>query len=149
MSFNLCSISGTIPNNPVISTKNGLIFDKALIEKYIEEYGKCPITDLELNKEDLIQIKCNNLTKPLGTSSTSLPGLFKDLQSSFEDTLIESHNLKEELQSLKNELTYVLYQYDASCRVISRLIKERDDAREQLERYKEEFDVLEEDKEDN
>ena len=57
MSFNICAISGKPIECPVISKKSGYIFEKRLIEKIIENIGKCPITNEILTKEDLIQFK--------------------------------------------------------------------------------------------
>lgn len=47
---------------PVVSKKSGLLFERSLIEKYIQEEGKCPVTQQELSHEDLIVLKGNNTT---------------------------------------------------------------------------------------
>ena len=44
MSQIYCQISGTIPEEPVISKKSGHIFEKRLITKQIEATGTCPVT---------------------------------------------------------------------------------------------------------
>lgn len=50
--------------------------------------------------------------------------------------MLESFQLKKQLDSVRQELAHALYQYDAACRVIARLIKEKDDARKALEDFK-------------
>ena len=50
------TVSGAIPSEPVISAKSGHLFEKRLVEKFIEVNGKCPVTDNELAKEDLIPV---------------------------------------------------------------------------------------------
>ncbi|KAJ6231131.1 pre-mRNA-processing factor 19 [Anaeramoeba flamelloides] len=87
-----CSLSGEPAKDPVI-TKSGYIFERKLIEKYIESKGSCPVTQESLEKEDLVSIKN------------------------------------------REELAKTLYEYDAACRVIARLITERDEAREALSKY--------------
>lgn len=52
-----CAISGSVPEQPVISTKSGHLFEKALIDKYVKETGKCPITQESLSLEDLLPLK--------------------------------------------------------------------------------------------
>lgn len=143
MSFNICSLSGMPVIDPVISKKTGHIFEKRLIIKHIEVTGRCPITKHELCKDDLIQVKSDNsslkMERPRSVLGTSMPGMFKELQSQWENILLETSGLKKELEVSRQELAHSLYQYDASTRVISKLIKERDMAREELTNYQNEF----------
>lgn len=46
--------------------------------------------------------------------------------------MLETYQLKQEYNRVRQELSNSLYQYDAACRVIARLMKERDEARQAL-----------------
>jgi pre-mRNA-processing factor 19 len=140
MSFNICSISGMIAEVPVISKKTGHIFEKRLIDKHLDISNNCPITNVELTKDDLLEIKCESFTKPRSTQTTSIPGMFNDLQNEWEKIVLETYNNKKQLEGAKQQLSHSLYQYDAACRVITNLIKERDEAREELFNLKAEIE---------
>ncbi len=75
--------------------------------------------------------------KPRGPTATSVPGLINLLQSEWDGLMLEVSTLKEHLNTTRQELTQTLYQYEAACRVVARLMKERDQARKELARLKE------------
>lgn len=128
----LCSISGNPPVDPVVSLKTGHCFEKRLIEKHLTVTGTCPVTKEELSKEDLLPVKSNPALKPRPPTATSIPGLLQLMQNEWDSLMLETFTLKQHLESTRQELAHALYQHDAACRVIARLIKERDEARSNL-----------------
>lgn len=53
----LLTVSGEVPQEPVVSRTHGHLFEKRLIEKYIAETGKCPITNEDMTDSDLISLQ--------------------------------------------------------------------------------------------
>lgn len=143
MSFNICSLSGNIIEEPVVSKSTGHIYEKKIIEKYLTNFGKCPMTSNPMSLDDLIKVNTNIFTKPKSTKENSLPGLFSQLQNQMENVLSETYELKQKVDSGREELTHSLYQYDASLRVISKLIKERDSILQEINNLKYEYEDLE------
>uniref|UniRef100_A0A6B2L2U6 Pre-mRNA-processing factor 19 n=1 Tax=Arcella intermedia TaxID=1963864 RepID=A0A6B2L2U6_9EUKA len=137
-----CSISGEQCQEPVI-TKNGLIFERALITKFLENNSTCPVTGDPLTLADLIPIKSDALrnTKPRQLANASIPGLLQNFQNEWDSLMVETYNLKKQLETLRMELSHALYQNDASCRVIARVTNERDAARRELEALRQQLGI--------
>ncbi|KAF9584268.1 glycerol ethanol, ferric requiring protein [Lunasporangiospora selenospora] len=128
-----CAISGEAPEQPVVSKKSGQIYERRLIVKYIEDNGKDPVTGEELTVDDLLDIKSTPGTvKPRPPTMTSIPSILSVLQNEWDSIMLETFTLKQQYQQVRQELSHALYQHDAACRVIARLMKERDAAREAL-----------------
>lgn len=70
--------------------------------------------------------------RPRPPTLTSIPALLATFQNEWDALALETYNLKEQLSRTREELATALYQHDAAVRVIARLTKERDDAREAL-----------------
>lgn len=138
----LIIVSKQIPENPVISKKSGHLYEKRLIVKYIEENGTDPITGEALSVDDLQDIKTsatvsNSTTEgekstPRTTNSASIPGMLQMFQNEWDSLMLETFTLRQHLETVRQELSHALYQHDAACRVIARLIKERDEAKMSL-----------------
>lgn len=130
----------------MISKKSGHLYERRLIVKYIEEHGTDPMTGDTLASEDLMEIKGGNTSAaassgevmsdgnaasvpPRATNTASIPGMLQTFQNEWDALMLETFTLKQHLETVRQELSHALYQHDAACRVIARLVKERDDAR--------------------
>ena len=54
------------------------------------------------------------------------------LNAEWDNAVLETFELRKHLDIVKKQLVHAMYQQDAATRVISRLIKERDEARKAL-----------------
>ncbi|CAM8927083.1 unnamed protein product [Rhodiola kirilowii] len=134
-----CSISGEVPEEPVISRTSGLLFEKRLIERHISDYGKCPVTGQSLSADDLIPVKTGNIVKPRPVQAASIPGMLGMFQIEWDSLMLANFAIEQQLHTARQELSHALYQHDAACRVIARLTKERDEARQQLTQTERQF----------
>ncbi|KMT16534.1 hypothetical protein BVRB_3g048280 [Beta vulgaris subsp. vulgaris] len=127
-----CSISGEVPEEPVVSKKSGLLFEKRLIERHISDYGKCPVTGEPLSLDDIVSVKAGKIVKPRPVQAASIPGMIGMFQNEWDSLMLSNFALEQQLNTARQELSHALYQHDAACRVIARLKKERDEARSLL-----------------
>ncbi|CAM9779007.1 unnamed protein product [Choristocarpus tenellus] len=128
-----CALSGQVPEVPVVSKKSGHLFERRLISKYINAEGKCPVSGEDLGMDDLLDVRSDKAVRPRPAEATSIPGLLALMQNEWDDLMLETHTLKLHLDRTRQELSQALYQNDAACRVIARLVRERDEARAQMQ----------------
>jgi pre-mRNA-processing factor 19 len=126
-----CALSGKVLEKPVLSKLTGHLFEKELIEAHIDKTGQCPITGKQLTKDDLIEIKSNVPIQPRN-EGMSMNNILSKLQTEYDDIVVENFRVKQQLEEVKHELSHTLYQHEAACLVICRLIKERDELQKQL-----------------
>lgn len=112
----------------------GNIFEKRLIESYIVEHGKDPVNHEDLAVEDLIDLKSVRVVRPRPPTLTSIPSLLSIFQDEWDALALETSTLQQNLKQTRQELSTALYQHDAAVRVIARLSRERDEARDALSR---------------
>ena len=146
-----CAISGEPPQDPVISTKSGHLYERRLVQKYITENGTDPVTGDKLEESDLVSVKASTYVPlfvmrqclnrapfllgpgaavPRPPTHSSIPALLTALQNEWDALVLETFTLKQQYNSTRQELSYALYSQDAASRVIARLMRERDAARE-------------------
>ncbi|KAL4068314.1 WD40-repeat-containing domain protein [Scleroderma yunnanense] len=132
-----CGISGEPPQDPVVSSKSGHVYERRLILKYINDNGTDPLTGEKLEESDLLTIKADpKAAPPRPPTASSIPILLQTLQNEWDALVLETFALKQQYNSTRQELSYALYAQDAASRVIARLIRERDAAREALANVK-------------
>jgi len=127
-----CCISGQTPTDPVVSRKSGYLFEKSLVQKSIFETGTCPVSGEPLSLDDLMPVQANKAVRPRNLTTASIPGMLATFQNEWDEVMLEVFTLKQHLDSTRRELSQAMYQHDAACRVIARLMKERDEARAML-----------------
>lgn len=103
-----------------------------MIEAYISEHGKDPVNGEELTTDDLVDLKSARVVKPRPPALTSIPSLLATFQNEWDALALETYSLKQQLAQTRQELSTALYQHDAAVRVIARLTRERDEARDAL-----------------
>lgn len=111
----------------------GIVYEKRLIEQYINEHGAEPNGEV-ITADDLLPIKSSRIPRPRPPTLTSIPALLATFQNEWDNLALETYNLREQLARTREELATALYQHDAAVRVIARLTKERDEARDSLSR---------------
>lgn len=126
-------VSGVPPKQPVVSPKSGSIFERELIEQYINEHHKDPISSEPLSIEELIEIKTSPYQPPRQPTLNSIPSLLSSLQNEWDSVALELFQLRKQLEDTRKELSTALYHHDAAVRVASKAIKQRDEARNALQ----------------
>ena len=110
----------------------GHVFEKRLIHAYLAEHHKDPITNEELDTEDLVSLQTARVVKPRPPTFTSIPAQLSALQNEWDAAMLENYALKQRVKQQDQELANALYQHEASIKVIARVTRERDEARNAL-----------------
>lgn len=82
--------------------------------------------------DDLVSLKTSHIPRPTPPTLTSIPSLLSVFQNEWDSFALEAFKLRKELGQTRMELSTALYQHDAAVRVIARLTRERDEARDAL-----------------
>ncbi|GMF54353.1 unnamed protein product [Phytophthora fragariaefolia] len=125
----LCALSGQVPTEPVVSLKSGLVFERRLLLKFLEQnQRRCPVTGEELDADaDLLPLRAapagakSAPAAALAPEAAGVPQLLTAFQNEWDALVLETFTLKQHLEQTRQELSHALYQHDAACRVIARL----------------------------
>lgn len=91
------------------------------------------MTQHDLSSGDLLAVETSRAVEPRPAAAASFPGLLRLLASEWDGLMVETYELRQQLDGARQELSHALYQHDAACRVIARVTKERDEARAQAQ----------------
>lgn len=140
-----CSVNRwEVESSPLISF-TGLVYERRLLTQYVEEHnGLCPETGEPLDIHSVISVKTSPVVKPRPPRAASIPGMLGLLQQEWDALMNETFLLRQHLDTARNQLSQSLYQHDAACRVIAKLIRERDSAMAQVDSLKQQLMTLKE-----
>ena len=123
-----CSIGGHVPQEPVVSRTSGALFERRLIEKHLAQNGgRCPVTNEPLTTADLLAVQSGANIGPRSCGSASIPALLSSLHAEWDALMLEQFSLRQQLAQAEQDLSLAAYKHDAACRVIARLVRERDE----------------------
>lgn len=130
----VCGLSGEVPNpaRAVVSLKNGKVYDEALLTKYVAEHKAHPGSDDQASMDDTVKLEATTGIPPRNPQQASVPAMLKLFQDEWDALMLETYTLRQQLNQARQQLSHSLYQNDAACRIIARLTRERDMARNAL-----------------
>ncbi|CAR29405.1 ZYRO0G07898p [Zygosaccharomyces rouxii] len=135
-----CAISGKPPRTPVVSLVSKCVFEKDLIEQYIQETGNDPISNAPLSVDQLLIISqtpqqsafTNAVNSSTLNSNYSIPNLLSSLQNEWDAIMLENFRLRKQLDAFTKQLSTALYERDAAKIVASNALREREQLVQEL-----------------
>jgi len=103
-----------------------------LIKKHIENTGQCPLTGQDLTLNDLVDLSVTKAALPKPLVANNIPGILQMFQGEWDSLMLEVFQMRKSLEQTRKELSQALYQHDAACRVICRLMKEKEELQKML-----------------
>jgi len=81
-------------------------------------------------KTDLVSLQVSRASAPKPLATNSVPGLLQAVAGEWDSVMLEVFQLRKSLDDTRKELSHALYQHDAACKVICRLLRENDKLQE-------------------
>lgn len=71
------------------------------------------------------------------------------MQTEWDCAMLEIYNMRKDLSDTKKELAHALYQHDAACRVIARLVKENNQLKRELDSSNQKLETMQQNESKN
>jgi len=132
-----CGITGELCVEPT-ATPSGNVYEKKIIERWIQENGTDPGTKRALAKDELIVIQQSPKVTPAEPNSMSISAIIKSLRDEYDATVLYNAKMNKDVKGNKGELIEQLYTHDAATRVIRALTEQMIGVRVELEKARQE-----------
>lgn len=139
-------ISGEqLAQEELVDIKTGTSAPSVIVPAFLRgwQYLRCPRRPLRYiphpaARQQKLTVSCTHTAPaqptapPRAPTFTSVPSLLHTLQQEWDATMLECLELRRQSAELRQELSHALYKEDAAGRVLARVMRERDEAREAL-----------------
>lgn len=123
MSFS--AVSNTVPSEPVFAPTSWAIFEREIIVRYIERYGKDPINGVTLTIEQLIRVYHSSVPKAIDdivmADFTSGEYLYQELSDKLLQMRRQTIVQGQLFQKVQIQLNRIMYQQELICMDMDRL----------------------------
>ena len=119
-----CALTGVVPKNPVVSPQ-GVVFERDVIAEHLGTSNFCPVKNVPLRFEDLIDIEIAQPTVyPAAIHAVSFSDHLKGLTDEWNIMQKELYETRKKLAQCQRELAQALYENEAAKRVIAKMVAE-------------------------
>ena len=87
----------------MVSVKTGHVFEKDLILQRIAKTGQCPVTGVELNSNDLVDLQVPPAAQP--SLNQGIPSMVQTFQTEWESVMLEVSQMRRDLEQTRRELS--------------------------------------------
>ena len=130
----VCSISGRIPKEPVVSPE-GYVFDAELIREHLRGSDKCPLSGKNLSEFSLQPVNAppEFIYTRTGTVKRSIPAILKLLRMEFDQKALERLSIESEIVEAELEKAHLNRNQAAAEEVICQLLQAKQFALQKAE----------------
>lgn len=79
-----------------------------------------------------MELSVSKIALPKPLVANNIPGILQMFQGEWDSLMLDVFNMRKNLEQTRRELSQALYQHDAACRVICRLMKEKEELQKML-----------------
>lgn len=123
--MNRCALTGIESHNLVVCTKTGILFDKDAITEYLRFNRLCPITKVEMDAHDFVEIK-SDFAIGIPEKAVDVAESIQQLKLNWDAVQAGLNTAKLQEDNLKKELLYIKQQNAQAKEYIARLLAEKE-----------------------